>query len=194
MCSKNKKRIVLAITGASGIPYAIRLAQMLIKTECEIFCAISNASKIVAKQEMDEELELSLKKIGIKNIYSESDFFAPMASGSFYFDAMVIAPCSMKTLGKIANSIADNLIVRAAEVALKERRRLVVIPREAPLATTQLKNMLTLSEAGATILPASPAFYQKPKTIEDIVDFVAARAFSSLGFEQNYLKEWGYEN
>ncbi len=193
MRAEHKKRVVLAITGASGIPYAIRLAEMLVKENCQIFCTISNASKIVAKQEINEDLEASLKNIGIEKIFAEDDFFAPMASGSFYFDAMTILPCSMKTLGKIANSIADNLIARAAEVALKERRRLVVVPREAPLTTTQIKNMLTLSQIGAIVLPASPAFYQKPQSVADMVDFVSARVFASLGFKQDYLKEWGYE-
>ena len=99
----------------------------------------------------------------------------------------------MKTLGKIANSIADNLVVRAAEVALKERRRLVVVPRETPLAITHLKNMLELAQAGAVVLPACPAFYHNPKSAGDLVDFVAARVVSSMGIKQDFLKEWGYE-
>lgn len=194
MSKPTTKRIVLAITGASGIPYAESVAKMLAKANCEIFCAISNASKIVAKQEMDIDLQSILQNAGVKKIYQENDFYAPMASGSFYFDAMAIVPCSMKTLGKIANGIGENLIVRSAEVALKERRRLVIVPREAPFATTHLKNMLTLSECGAIVLPASPAFYHKPKKISDMVDFVASRIVASLGIQQDFLKEWGYEN
>ena len=144
-------------------------------------------------QELDDELDKMLKDRGVEKIYNEDDFFAPMASGSFYFDCAVVVPCSMKTLGKIANSIADNLIVRAAEVALKERRKLIVVPRESPLATTQIRNMLTLSQAGAIILPASPAFYHKPKTIDNLIDFVVARILSAIGLNQELVKEWGYE-
>ena len=187
----HKKRIVVGITGASGLPYAIRVIEMLQKVDCEIFCAISNAAKIVSQSELDMDLEEELKKVGIDKIYQEDDFSAPMASGSFKFDAMVVVPCSMKTLGKIANSIADNLIVRAAEVALKERRKLVIVPRESPMAMTQIQNMLTLSQAGAIVLPASPAFYYKPKTIEDMVTFIATRILISLEIEQTFLKEWG---
>ena len=145
----------------------------------------------MSQSELDMDLEEELKKVGIDKIYQEDDFSAPMASGSFKFDAMVVVPCSMKTLGKIANSIADNLIVRAAEVALKERRKLVIVPRESPMAMTQIQNMLTLSQAGAIVLPASPAFYYKPKTIEDMVTFIATRILISLEIEQTFLKEWG---
>ena len=136
---------------------------------------------------------LTAEKIENISFFDESDFSAPPASGSFFFDAMAVIPCSMKTLGKIANSIADNLVVRAAEVALKERRTLVVVPRETPLALTHLRNMCSLSEAGASILPACPAFYQKPKSVADIADFIAARAAMAMGFKQNIFKEWGYE-
>ncbi len=190
---QNKKRVVLAITGASGIPYALRLVELLREKSCEIFCVVSKASRTVALQELDDELDKMLKDRGVEKIYNEDDFFAPMASGSFYFDCAVVVPCSMKTLGKIANSIADNLIVRAAEVALKERRKLIVVPRESPLATTQIRNMLTLSQAGAIILPASPAFYHKPKTIDNLIDFVVARILSAIGLNQELVKEWGYE-
>ena len=193
MQNSQTKRIVVAITGASGIPYAESVIKMLLKANCQIFCAISNTAKIVAKQEMDIDLQTTLQNIGVEKIYQEDDFYAPMASGSFYFDAMAIVPCSMKTLGKIANGIGDNLIVRAAEVALKEHRRLVIVPREAPFATTHLKNMFELSQYGAVILPASPAFYHKPQKISDLIDFVASRIVASLGIKQDFLKEWGYE-
>ena len=193
MQNTQTKRIVVAITGASGIPYAESVIKMLLKSNNQIFCAISNAAKIVAKQEMNIDLQAMLQRIGVEKIYQEDDFYAPMASGSFYFDAMAIVPCSMKTLGKIANGIGDNLIVRAAEVALKEHRRLVIVPREAPFATTHLKNMFELSQYGAVILPASPAFYHKPQKISDLIDFVASRIVASLGIKQDFLKEWGYE-
>ena len=186
-----KKRIVLGITGASGIAYAIKTVEMLRQADCEIFCAVSDASKIVAQTEMNIDIEKTLQNAGVDKIYTEHDISAPIASGSFRFDAMAVVPCSMKTLGKIANSIADNLVVRAAEVALKERRRLVIVPRETPLATTQIRNMLALSEAGAVILPASPAFYFKPEKVEEMVSFVSARILASLEIERTFLKEWG---
>ena len=124
------------------------------------------------------------------NMCEIDDFYAPPASGSFKFDAMCILPCSMNTLGKIAGSIADNLLVRAAEVALKERRRLVVCPRESPLALSHIENMKTLFLSGAVVLPVCPAFYNKPKSITDIADFTASRAAAAMGFDGN-LAEWG---
>lgn len=191
MESGNEKRVVLGITGASGIAYALRTAEMLASGGCRIYCAITDAAKLVAESEIEGGLAAQLKNSGVDYIYGEGDFSAPIASGSFYFDAMAIVPCSMKTLGKTANSIADNIVVRAAEVALKERRRLVVVPRETPLAATHLRNMLALAEAGAVVLPAVPAFYTKPKTVADIVDFVAARVVAAMGFRHNFLREWG---
>lgn len=191
MATSENKRVVLCITGASGTIYALRTAKMLAEAGCEVCAVASDCAKIVARTEACVDLEEELRRAGIENVCAEGDFFAPPASGSAKFDAVAIVPCSMKTIGKIANSIADNLIVRAAEVALKERRRLVVVPREAPYATTHLKNMLTLSEAGAIVLPASPAFYFKPATITDLADFVAARILSAIGIEQEFLKEWG---
>lgn len=191
MTTAEKKRVVLCITGASGTIYALRTAEMLAKAECEVCAVVSDCAKTVAQTESETDIEAQLRRAKIENVYAENDFFAPPASGSAKFDAVAIVPCSMKTIGKIANSIADNLIVRAAEVALKERRRLVVVPREAPYATAHLRNMLTLSEAGAVVLPASPAFYFKPATITDLADFVAARILSAIGIEQEFLKEWG---
>ncbi len=193
MRENDKKRIVIAITGASGAEYALATVSMLKRAGCEIFCIASDAAKDVALRETECELAQSLATAGAEKVYDERDFDAPCASGSFYFDAMAVVPCSMKTLGKIANSIADNLVVRAAEVALKERRRLVVVPRETPLAITHLKNMLEVAQAGAVVLPACPAFYHNPKSAGDLVDFVAARVVSSMGIKQDFLKEWGYE-
>jgi len=201
MTKNAKSRAVVAVTGASGLIYAVRLLRILALSDCEISCIVSDAAMAMIPSELgapDIQSALASALTGEKPVaqikfYSESDFFAPPASGSFRFDAMAVIPCSMKTLGKMANSIADNLIIRAADVALKERRRLVVVPRETPLALTHLRNMCALSEAGAVILPACPAFYNSPKTVEDLADFVAARTASSMGFEQNILKEWGHE-
>ena len=186
-----RKRIVVGITGASGLAYAVKVVELLRQADCQIYCAVTNAAKIVSQTELEKDFIEVLKNAGADKIYSEDELAAPIASGSFRFDAMVVVPCSMKTMGKIANSIADNLVVRAAEVALKERRRLVVVPRETPLATTQIKNMLTLSEAGAVVLPASPAFYFKPTKVEEMISFVAARILASLEIERTFLKEWG---
>jgi 4-hydroxy-3-polyprenylbenzoate decarboxylase len=118
------------------------------------------------------------------------DLFAPIASGSFYVDGMVILPCSMSTLGKIAHGIGDNLLTRAADVSMKERRNFVLVPRETPLSSTHLRNMLALSEMGITILPAMPGFYHKPKTLEDIVDGIVGRVMRSLGVENHLYYEW----
>lgn len=199
-----KKRTVVAITGASGIICALRLLKILMDNKAEIFCIATNSAKEILPHETGGEkcvFDALLKtcpkeyagKIEKISFFDESDFSAPPASGSFVFDAMAVIPCSMKTLGKISNSIADNLVVRAAEVALKERRRLVVVPRETPLALTHLRNMCSLSEAGAVILPACPAFYQHPKSAIDIADFIAARAAMAMGFKQDILREWGNE-
>ena len=202
--TSEKKRAVVAVTGASGIIYALRLLKVLMDNNAEIFCIATNSAKEILPCETGGAKDIYgalsrecpkeyAEKIENISFFDESDFSAPPASGSFFFDAMAVIPCSMKTLGKIANSIADNLVVRAAEVALKERRTLVVVPRETPLALTHLRNMCSLSEAGASILPACPAFYQKPKSVADIADFIAARAAMAMGFKQNIFKEWGYE-
>lgn len=187
----DKKRVVLCVTGASGIAYAARTAAILSSCGCRIYCAATAAARDIAQRELGTPLDDAMKAAGVEKIFGEFDFSAPMASGSFYFDAMAVVPCSMKTLGKIANSIADNVVVRAAEVALKERRRLVVVPRETPLAATHLRNMLALARAGAVVLPAAPAFYNNPRSVSDIVDFVAARVAAAMGFRNGFIKEWG---
>lgn len=204
MGDSGKKRAVVAVTGASGIIYGLRLVKMLLAQECELFCIISRAAAEMLPAETGGArdaaqalgnicTESEIQKLGKVRFFDEDDFYAPCASGSFMFDAMAIAPCSMKTLGKIAAGIGDNLIIRAAEVALKERRKLVLVPRETPLALTHLRNMCAVSEAGGVILPACPAFYQKPESVDALVDFVCARAVSAMGFKQDFLKEWNYE-
>ena len=198
MASGEKRRAVVAITGASGATIGISLLAILAKNGAEIYCVISDAAAKIIPSEIDgaADAESALAMfdsaaVNAVRFFGEDDFLAPPASGSFRFDAMAVAPCSMKTLGKIANGIADNLIVRAAEVALKERRRLVVCPRETPLALTHIRNMETLCLAGAVILPPALSFYNKPKTVRDAADTVAARIAQSMGFEQNIIKEWG---
>ncbi len=190
------KRHIVAISGASGTFYALRVLKHLSTLDCQTICIISDAAKTVYTAEekspdligdIEKIFEASLQKL---KIYSDKEISAPCASGSFRFDSMLILPCSMNTLGKTAHSIADNLIVRTADVALKERRRLVVVPRETPLALTHLRNMCALSEAGAIIMPACPAFYMGKRDANAVADFIAARALSCMGIEQNIIGEW----
>ncbi len=190
-----KKKIVVGISGASGAIYGVELLKHLLLLDCEVFCTLTDSAKLIMKDELgsDDILKL-LPNSNLQNLklFSNDDFYAPMASGSFIFDAMAVAPCSMKTLGKLANGIADNLLCRAAEVALKERRKLVIVPRETPLALTHIKNMASLVEAGAIMLPPTPAFYQnKTKTLQDMLDFISARIISAMGVKNNILEEWG---
>lgn len=195
------KKIVVAICGASGSIYGIRLLKALLSRPVEIYLIISKAGLKVLERETgyrNEPFSSFLKEQGIifhessgLNIYDQDDFFAPPASGSFRHDGMVIAPCSMKTLGAVASGIADNLIHRAADVSLKERRPLILLPRETPLSIIHLKNMHRAAMAGAVIMPPSPSFYFNPKTISDLVDTVTARILNHLNIEHDLSKEWG---
>ena len=191
--------VFLGITGASGAPYAARLLEALSAADCEIgVCASSAGVEVLAtelygnaKLSRDETLARLLEHAPNATVYDPIDWKAPYASGSAKVDAYVICPCSMGTLGTIASGAMQNLIHRAASVALKEGRRLVVMPRETPLSAIHLRNMLTLREAGATILFLAPGFYQSPETIGDLVDFVVARALDQLGLENARAKRWG---
>ena len=175
-------RIVLAITGASGIIYGLRLAQAL--KGHELFVIVSKGAREVARYE-----GVKIPKFGKE--FDESDLSAPIASGSYKFDGMIVAPCSMKTLAGIAHGYSDNLVVRAADVAIKERRKLVLVPRETPLSPIHLENMLKLSRIGVDILPACPGFYHNPKKVGDLVDFVVGKALDRLGIENELFKRWG---
>lgn len=194
-----KRRAILGISGASGSIYALRLAKFLLEAGAQVYCIPSRPAKKILSDEtgfdsFETAIEAQLEKkalLGNLKMCDIDDFYAPPASGSFGFEAMCILPCSMNTLGKIAGSIADNLLVRAAEVALKERRKLVVCPRESPLALSHIENMKTLFLSGAVVLPACPAFYNKPKSITDIADFTASRAAAAMGFGGGNLAEWG---
>jgi 4-hydroxy-3-polyprenylbenzoate decarboxylase len=181
-------RIVLGITGASGVVYAVRLAEELAKSGVELTLVVSDAAKSVFASEMVEGLT-RLAKHG--RVLSEHDLDADVASGSAKVDATVICPCSMKTLAGIANGYSDNLICRTADVALKEHRRLVLVVREAPLSPIHLENMLKLARLGVTIMPASPGFYHKPKTIDELVNHVVGKVMDALGVESNLFKRWG---
>lgn len=188
-------KIAIGVCGASAMAYAKKLLEILAEKNAELFVCFSNSAKPIFEDELDLPYAKFAKEFSQKfpktKFYDEDDFSSPIASGSFYFDAMAICPLSMKTLGKIANGIADNLICRAADVALKERRRLVVVPRETPLALTHLRNMCTLSEAGAVVLPACPSFYFKQKNLDDIFENIAMRTISSMGFKLENQKQWG---
>ncbi len=177
-------RYVVAITGASGAIYGIRLLEVL---EGEKYCIVSENGLKIMEYETGKNMEY-LKALA--KVYRENEMESPVASGSFRFDAMIIAPASMNTVAKIAHGIADNLITRAASVALKERRRLVIVPRESPVSAIQLRNLTILAENGADVVLPSPAFYTRPKTVEDMVDFVVGRVLDVLGVENGLYRRW----
>lgn len=201
MENRKNKKIVLAVCGASGVIYGLRLLKALLGRNVDVYLVISSAGKEVLSHETgfsDDSIELFLERIGIKTtarsslfVYSNDDFYAPFASGSFQYDAMVVSPCTMGTLASIASGIANNLILRAADVCLKEKRPLILLPRETPLSKIHLCNMLKLTEAGGTILPPSPSFYSSPKTIDELVDTVVSRVLDHLMIENNLMKRWG---
>ena len=197
-----KRNIVVAITGASGVTYSVRLLEVLLAAGCDVHLIISEAGGTVLKQELGLEVDLEQFNAAILGFGSEDaqhgvlryhhyrDYLAPLASGSFRTDGMVVCPCSCSTLGAIANGAGTNLIHRAAEVHLKERRKLILVPRETPLSLVQIENMRRATEAGAVILPAMPAFYHGVKSIGDLVDFVVARICDQLGVPQTLIKPW----
>jgi 4-hydroxy-3-polyprenylbenzoate decarboxylase len=183
-----KRQIVLGITGASGAPYARSLLRALTKQGAHVHVVASRAGKLVYELEVGRPLAEDLPADAA--IYDAADFTAPFASGSFQCTGMAIVPCSMGTMGAIANGISRNLIHRAADVCLKERRRLVLVPRETPLNRIHLSNMLRIAEAGGIILPAMPGFYHRPGTVEDLVNFVVARILEQLEMPQNLVPAW----
>jgi 4-hydroxy-3-polyprenylbenzoate decarboxylase len=197
------QRITLAFTGASGMPYGLRLLECLLQADRTVWLLISQAAHIVASHECDFTLpaqpraaqaQLSARygaKPGRLRVFGREDWLAPVASGSNPADAMVICPCSMGTLAAIAQGLADNLIERAADVMLKERRPLILVPRETPLSTLHLENMLRLSRAGAVIVPPAPGFYTRPQSVADMVDFVVARVLDQLQIPNELIPRWG---
>jgi len=184
-------KIILALTGASGIQIGIRLAEALKGHELGII--VSDNAKKVIEYEVDDVKKVLAELGRYGKIYNEADIDAPPASGSSLFDAMVVCPCSMKTLSAIANGYCCNLIIRSADVMLKEGRKLILVPRETPVNAVHLENMLKLSRLGVVILPASPAFYHKPKKIEDMVDFIVGKILDSLRIENKLYKRWTKE-
>ncbi len=193
----------VAISGASGAPYALRVLQALVKAGHNIYLVISGDGLSI----LSDETELKLKgsendiqvaldrhlgtKEGQITYYDEDYMYATIASGSVKVDAMAVIPCSMKTLAGIATGHASNLIERAADVMIKERRRLILVPRETPLSAIHLRNMLTLAELGCHLIPAMPAFYHHPKRVSDMVDFIAGRVLDAMGVENDIAPRWG---
>jgi len=173
-------KILVAITGASGLEYALRLIEVLKKGGHDVTIVVSNAAKKVAKY---EKVKLP------KSDYEEDDFSCPYVSGSNPPDAIVVAPCSLRTLGEIANGIGANVITRSAEVALKERKRLILLVRETPLSLIAIENMRLVAAAGGVVMPACPGFYHKPKKVSEVIDFMVYRVLDHLGLKHK-SKRW----
>ena len=183
-------RVIVGITGATGTIYGYRLLEALKEQGVQTATIISETAAEILQMEDSKRVE-DLGEFG--EVYRNIDMMAPTASGSCRFDAMVIAPCTMKTLAEIANGLSSNLISRTADVALKERRKLVLVTRETPLSLIHIENMLKVTSAGAVVLPASPGFYHKPKTIGDLVDYVVGKVLDQLGIDHELFKRWGAE-
>jgi 4-hydroxy-3-polyprenylbenzoate decarboxylase len=191
-------RVVVAVTGASGIQYAQRLLQVLGQQGLETHVVFSEAAFDVWKAELDipcdpakPDLKAFTGTDGRFLLYRNSQVGAPPASGSFRHRGMVICPCTMSTLGRVANGTGEGLIGRAAEVALKERRKLLLVTRETPLSLIALRNMVQVTEAGGTIIDANPGFYTRPQTVQEMIDFVVARVLDHLGIDHDLTKRWG---
>jgi len=197
--------LVVAITGASGAPYGVRLLEVLLAAGREVHLAISPSGQAVIEEELGRRIDLDRFELatllggpapatGRIHYHHYKNLMAPIASGSFLTAGMVICPCSGSTLAAVAHAMGENLIHRAAEVHLKERRKLVVVPRETPLSLPQLKNMQAIHEAGAVVLPAAPGFYARAETVADLVDFVVARVCDQLGVANALIPRWGTES
>jgi len=181
-------RLVVAMTGASGVVYGVRLLEVLREKNVEVYLVISEAAEKVIMH----ELGISRKDVEklADHVYDVNDLGAPIVSGSFKTDGMVVIPCSMKTLAGLACGYSDNLLLRAGDVTMKERRTLILVVREAPFSVIHLRNMLELARMGVVVLPASPAFYHKPKTVGDLVDYVVGKVLDCLGVEHGLFRRW----
>src|SRR5215831_14538870 len=196
------RTFAIAITGASGALYAMRTMAALLERECHLEVVVSEYGRRLLHDELGDPANVGRLREYLVETYGETagkgsfdvlsnkDLGATLASGSHDCEGMVIVPCSMKTLAGVAHGLSRNLIERAADVMLKEKRRLIIVPRETPMSLPQLKNMMLCAEAGATILPAMPAFYQKPKTLDDLGDFMAGKILSALGFTHDLYPKW----
>ena len=202
-------RITVAITGASGAPYAIRLIECLIRQKQQIYLLVSSAARVVmatehqvnlsaAPEKMQQQWVVLLAKRGVEvapkqlQVFGKEEWFSPVASGSAAPKRMIICPCSTSTLSSVALGSSNTLIERAADVVLKEQGQLIVVLRETPLSAIHLRHMLQLSELGVTVMPAAPGFYHQPQSIDDLIDFMVARMLDHLGLEQSLMQRWGY--
>jgi 4-hydroxy-3-polyprenylbenzoate decarboxylase len=199
--------IVLAITGASGVIYGRRLLEILLRSNIEVHLTISESGQKVLQHELMSQVDIDDFQLNqlldpavidehsidasLVRYHHYKDFMTPIASGSFQTRAMVVCPCSGSTLSGIATAASGNLVQRAADVHLKERRPLVLVPREAPLSLIQIENLRTVTLAGATVLPASPGFYHGYKIVDDLVDFIVVRILDNIGIDSNLMKRWG---
>ncbi|MBS98429.1 MAG: aromatic acid decarboxylase [Oceanospirillaceae bacterium] len=203
MAEQFERRVTVAITGASGAQYGLRLVECLVQQNVQVLLMISRAAQVVIATETDVQLpgqtdaqadylsQCFGAREGQIRVFGREQWMAPVASGSGAPSTMVVCPCSTGTLSAIACGASNNLIERAADVALKERRQLILVPREAPYSEVHLEHMLKLTRMGAVIIPASPGFYQKPTTVEQMVDFIVARILSQIGIEQTMVPRWG---
>ena len=200
---KTQKTVTLAFTGASGMPYGVRLLEMLLAEGVQVYLLYSQVAQIVAQQEMTLALPSRAKEAevffntrfnvadGQLRVFGREEWFAPVASGSNPADAMVICPCTMGTLAAVAMGLNQKLIERAADVMLKENRPLILVPREMPFSVIHLENMLKLARSGAVIMPANPGFYHHPECLQDMIDFVVARILDHLDVAHHLMPRWG---
>ena len=182
------KKIVVGITGASGSVYAVRLIDVLREQSIEVHAVITDSGQRVLDYECGVTMEELSRRVDV--LYPNTDVGAAIASGSFRMDAMVVLPCSMKTAGAIAHGVTDDLLTRAADVTLKEGRRLLLVPRETPMHEIHLENLLRLARAGAVIMPAAPGFYHRPETLDDLVNMMVGKILDRLGIEAELFTRW----
>ena len=180
-------KLVVGITGASGVSYGIRLLEVL-QGRADTYLILTSAARQII--EIESGIDVRTVEALATSVLDEYDFTAPVASGSHLFEGMVIVPCSMKTLASVANGISDTLVARTADVCLKEGRKLILVPRETPLSLIHIENMLRAKRAGAVILPACPGFYQKPETIDDVIDIIVGRILDLIGIEHELYERW----
>jgi len=202
----NAKTVTLIMTGASGVDYGLRLLEELIKAKVTVYLLLSRPARIVIKMETGLNLPSQSKEVaayftkrynaveGQLQVFGKEQWLAPIASGSGVADATVICPCTTGTLSAVAVGSSNNLLERAADVAIKERKKLILVIRETPFSTLHLQNMLTLSQMGVVIMPANPGFYQLPKTIDDLIDFMVARILDHLAIPHLLVNPWGESN
>ena len=182
------KKLIVGITGASGSVYAVRLIDVLRKQGIEVHAVITDSGQRVLDYECGVTMEELSRRVDV--LYPNADVGAAIASGSFRMDAMVVLPCSMKTAGAIAHGVTDDLLTRAADVTLKEGRRLLLVPRETPMHEIHLENLLRLARAGAVIMPAAPGFYHRPETLDDLVNMMVGKILDRLGIEAELFTRW----